>query len=133
VVPFDPGVYVFELTVIEGGAPSLPAYAVIEASWPGASVPVASAIAPPVAAVGDTVLLDGTSSRDGEGDPLRYRWTQVAGPWVLLEEAGTATPAFVPVAPGAYAFELEVDDGAVRSAPSRVVIEVGPTPPRRTP
>jgi hypothetical protein len=46
----------------------------------------------------------------------------VEGPWVAVRQGETAT--FSPPAAGVYAFELEVDDGAVRSAPARVEVVV---------
>jgi len=49
----------------------------------------------------------------------------VGGPWGVLEAPSAAVTAFEAPAPGTYAFELEVDDGAVRSAPARVSITVG--------
>jgi hypothetical protein len=39
-------------------------------------------------------------------------------------DAPGAVKMFRPHDPGAYAFELEVDDGRVRSAPARVEIDV---------
>jgi len=53
---------------------------------------------------------------------MRYRWTQVDGPWVVVNQGPVGS--FVPAAPGTYGFELEVDDGAVRSAPVRVNVVV---------
>jgi hypothetical protein len=70
--------------------------------------------------VGETVKLSGTASV-GAAD---WRWTQVEGPWVGLRQGATAS--FRPYAPGVYGFELEVNDGRVRSAPARVnVVVVG--------
>jgi Bacterial TSP3 repeat len=119
-VLFEPGSYEFELSVKEGGAVSLPARVRIEASSRAGPIPVAVATAWPTAKGGDLVLLDGRSSSGA----LRHRWTQVEGPWVAVHEGPVAW--FRPVAPGVYAFELEVDDGAVRSAPARVSVVVMP-------
>jgi hypothetical protein len=41
----------------------------------------------------------------------------------------TAVTTFRPPAPGTYAFELEVDDGATRSAPFRVEVQVAEAAP----
>jgi hypothetical protein len=68
---------------------------------------------------GHKVRLDGRASTG-----KRYRWTQVAGPWVALSDASSATPTFRPRLPGVYAFELEVEDGSTRSAPGRVSVDV---------
>jgi hypothetical protein len=65
------------------------------------------------------VFLDGRQSTGA----VNYRWTQVEGPWVTLsDQAAVAT--FRAHAAGRYVFELEVDDGAIRSAPARVEVNV---------
>lgn len=38
--------------------------------------------------------LDGSASRDPDGDALSFQWSQISGPTVTLENAETATPAF---------------------------------------
>lgn len=128
VVAFAPGVHEFEVTAIEDGAESEPARVRVTVSAPGAGVPLARATGPGAAEAGAIVRLDGSGSGDPEGDPLRFRWTQVSGPWVPLLDRATASPWFVPIQPGVYVFELEVDDGAVRSAPGQVAVLVT-TPP----
>ncbi len=115
VVPFAPGFYSFELAVAEGKAESVPAR-VSFAVAPRTGMPVAVATA---TAGKKTVVLDGRASLNA----LRWRWTQVAGPWVALQRAG-GLATFEPRAGGSYAFELEVDDGAARSAPARVSVTV---------
>jgi hypothetical protein len=127
-VPFVAGSYVFELVVKDGEAQSLPARVRVEARAGGLPIPVAIAAAPAVAAVGERVLLDGSASTGAAG----FRWTQVDGPWVVVEQVDGpwavveqgAVGAFTAPAPGRYAFELEVDDGQVRSAPARVNVTV---------
>jgi hypothetical protein len=118
VVLFEAGTYEFELSVKEGGAAGLPARVKVEARAAARSNPVAVATAAGTASVGELVLLDGRASAGA----VRHRWVQVEGPWVTIEQGAVAS--FVPRAPGAYAFELEVDDGAVRSAPARVNVVV---------
>lgn len=115
VVPFAPGAYAFDLTVVEGLAESTPARAAFAVA-PAGGMPVAAAR---VKAGGKKVVLDGRASRNA----LRWRWTQVAGPWVALERSG-GVASFEPRTGGSYAFELEVDDGAARSAPLRVAVTV---------
>jgi hypothetical protein len=133
VVPFAAGAHVFELTVLESDAESLPVRHVLLASAPGAGVPVAVAGGPASAEARSRVTLSGTGSDDPEGDPLRYRWTQVSGPWVALDDAASRSPTFTPEVEGTYGFELEVDDGAVRSAPAAVTVEVAPRAKGRAP
>jgi hypothetical protein len=59
---------------------------------------------------GLAVQLDGTGSRDPDGDDLRYYWTQVAGPEVALANPSGPTPGFTAVAPADYVFRLQVAD-----------------------
>ena len=91
---------------------------------------------PPVAAAGNdqtvnagvAVALDGSSSMDPNGDPLGYRWTQVGGPPVTLQNAQSADPTFISPAatPGqqVLTFQLVVNDGTVNSAADTVTIRV---------
>jgi bifunctional chitinase/lysozyme len=120
VVLFQPGAYEFELAVADAAGTSMPSRVRIEGRARGAAIPVAVASAPASAHVGDLVLLDAR----GSNNAMRYRWTQVAGPWVVVEQGSVGS--FVPKAAGTYGFELEVDDGAVRSAPVRINVVVTP-------
>jgi hypothetical protein len=118
-VPFAPGFYVFEVAATDGAAVSRPARVAFEARAGGRAIPRASAtvVGGSNVGVGQLVFLDGRASAGA----ARFRWTQVEGPWVLLsQQGGVAT--FHAYSPGTYAFELEVDDGTVRSAPARVEV-----------
>ncbi len=126
VVPFEAGSYVFELTVTEGAAAGVPARVRFDADQHGVVRPVAVASGPASVHANQPARLDGRGSSAG-GRPINYRWTQVAGPWVALDTGDPARPRFRARLPGAYAFELEVDDGAVRSAPARVSVDVLPS------
>jgi hypothetical protein len=119
VVPFAPGVYAFELTVHdETGAASAPALVRFDVA--GAKpLPVALASAPAHAAVGELVMLDGRASKGGS----QFHWTQLQGPWVVLDGAGKA-PVFTAADAGTYVFELVVEDDHVRSAPVTVSVNV---------
>lgn len=71
---------------------------------------------------GSLVTLDGTGSSDPDSDPLvTFSWSQIAGPGVILSNAGTATPSFTApaVGPGGQTltFQLTVSDGALPSVP----------------
>jgi hypothetical protein len=118
VVAFQPGAYEFELTVGDGTAASIPARVAFEARANGYPIPVAVASSPTSAKVGDKVVLSGAASTGAS----EWLWTQVEGPWVELRSGSTAS--FRPYAPGVYGFELEVNDGKVRSAPARVNVVV---------
>jgi hypothetical protein len=120
VVLFQGGSYEFELAVSDVSGSSVPARVRIEGRARGAAIPVAVANAPASAQVGDLVLLEGRASSAA----MNYRWTQVAGPWVVVNQGSMGS--FVPKAAGTYGFELEVDDGAIRSAPVRVNVVVTP-------
>lgn len=75
------------------------------------------------------VMLDGSRSRDADGDTLTYSWTSVrspAGSVFELNAASTARPTFVPMEYGIYVFELIVSDGYYLSEPSRVEVQVVP-------
>ncbi|HEY6004917.1 MAG TPA: hypothetical protein VIV57_18715 [Anaeromyxobacter sp.] len=128
VVPFEPGSFVFELDVSDDGGPGIPARIRLDAPEAGKALPVAKAAASPTARVRDLVALDGSRSLDPQGAMLRYRWTQVGGPWVALEGASSAVATFRTPLPGTYSFELEVDDGWRRSAPAAITVVVEPRP-----
>ena len=117
VVPFGAGSYEFELIVETGGTVGVPRRIRFDAAPVGKSLPKAVAVA--VRDGEGTWILDGRASAPAG---LRYRWTQVAGPWVALDGAASATPSFHARAGQRYAFELEVDDGSVRSAPALVMV-----------
>lgn len=115
---FEPGAYEFELTVREGEAVGVPVRVRLEARKDGKAIPVARVKAPASVRLGREVVLDGTGSTGAR----QYRWTQLGGPWVEL--GGAARETFKARAAGTYVFELEVDDGQVRSAPARVSVVV---------
>ena len=122
-VPFAPGFYVFEVAVKDAaGAESRPYRVAFEARASGRTLPQARATAPggAEAMVGQLVFLDGRASTGA----TQYRWTQVGGPWVAIAAQQAALTTFRPLVPGAYAFELEVGDGAARGAPARVEVNV---------
>jgi hypothetical protein len=111
---------VFEAAVKDGAAEGRPARVVFEARAGGAAIPQAHVTtAAGDAWVGQLVFLDGRSSTGA----ARFRWTQVAGPWVALSMQGSVA-TFRPLAAGVYAFELVVDDNTTRSAPARVEVNV---------
>lgn len=92
--------------------------------------PAADAGADRTVAAGTMVQLDGTSSRDPDGDQLTYAWTQTSGPAVTVSDAAGARPTFT--APGAgqtVTWSLVVSDGALSSPPDTVVVSTAAAPP----
>lgn len=77
-----------------------------------------------------TVFLDGSASIDPNGNPLIYKWTQIAGPPVTLSSAGARIPTFtapaVPRTPGSVQliFQLVVNDGTLDSAAKLTTVSV---------
>jgi hypothetical protein len=77
------------------------------------------------------IELDGSGSRDPEQDALKYAWTQVEGPEVVLSDPLAAKPYFRTSTPGTYLFQLVVSDGEIDSKPAlvRVIVERQNIPP----
>ena len=89
------------------------------------SPPVANAGSDQSVAVGATVTLDGSDSKDVDGDPLTYLWsldTVPTGSKATLANPTTRTPSFTVDKAGTYIIALVVNDGAVDSAPDYVVV-----------
>ncbi|MCD7897743.1 MAG: hypothetical protein LUG50_13885, partial [Planctomycetaceae bacterium] len=124
----EPGVYEFELVVVDSGIESAPALHRITVN-PGAEPPVAVVLAPERAIPGAIVRMDATRSYDPKGNPLIYRWRQTGGPavkdYIIEEHVGDAAPAFRPEAEGIYSFELIVSNGKLNSRSVEIDIFVG--------
>ncbi len=87
-------------------------------------VPVAEAGQDKTATLGSTVTLDGSLSKDPDGDAISYVWSQVSGPIVSLNSPNSANPSFVPTIAGAYVFSLKVYDGKDTSSADTVTVTV---------
>ncbi len=98
---------------------------------------VANVNKPPVADAGSdqtvngsvTVTLDGSASRDPDGNSLTYKWTSPTG--ITLSSTTVAMPTFI--APDvtqitSFTFTLIVNDGIVDSPSDQVIITVEPPP-----
>ena len=82
---------------------------------------------------GGIVLLNGTASRDPEGDQLTYLWNQSAGPDSQLLNSNSPYPTLLTSSipksdkPISLVFALTVDDGQISSKPDNVTIIIGET------
>ena len=94
--------------------------------------PVADAGEDRAVGPGDVVTLDGTASRDDDGDPLTFRWSQLAGPPAELDSVTAPRPTLtVPAATAGsvFTFLLSVTDGRGGSAIDVVNLIMPPLPP----
>jgi hypothetical protein len=117
--PTAGGRYAFQVRLVDGALRSPPAE--VEVFVAAGALPTASASAPPVVEVGVPVTLSSMGS-SGAGQ-LAYRWSQVRGPAAGLTRIDRDSATVVASQPGAYAFELSVDDGTAQSIPARVSFE----------
>ncbi len=113
------GDYVFQLIVADSQYSSEPDQVRV---YVGPNVlPVANAGDDRVWAAPGRITLDGSGSYDPDPvDHLRYSWTQVAGPSVVLDNPDSATPSFEAEPGEVYGFELTVSDGFGDSESSQV-------------
>ncbi|NDB46615.1 MAG: peptidase [Nitrososphaeria archaeon] len=76
---------------------------------------------------GDEVTLDG-SGTDPDGDALTYRWTQIDGPIVELDDATSQTPSFdtssITRSTGVLRFQLSVFDGFGGMARDTMIVKM---------
>lgn len=80
--------------------------------------PTASISGSASATVGTTVILDGSGSRDPEGQALSYRWelvTRPSGSQAVLDDASKVRASLLPDVAGAYVVRLVVNDGRADS------------------
>ncbi|MFC1587309.1 DUF2341 domain-containing protein [Planctomycetota bacterium] len=119
----QPGFYQFKLIVTdEQMQHSNPDLVNIIVNSNALGVPVADAGADITGTTGVPVLLDGSASHDPDDDDLGFRWTQIAGPIVSLNDPTSNTPQFTPVLSRVYEFELRVNDGRFISIPDRLYV-----------
>jgi len=118
---------VFQLVVHDGFVDSEPSHTRVTVLNNMNDQPVADAGADQVVNEGDVVYLDGTRSKDPNGDPLTYSWSVQEQTSVTLDDPTSATPTFVADVGGssqALTLVLIVNDGMMNSEPDRVLISV---------
>jgi hypothetical protein len=76
--------------------------------------PIADAGADQIEPAGTIIFLNGSNSSDPDGDSLSYAWTQVGGPNVTLDDAGSSQASFALPSEGVdgqiFSFQLTVKD-----------------------
>lgn len=121
------GDYVVKLVVSDGQLSSKADNVVVSVSKANAR-PTANAGKDQQVTAGAKVVLDGTGSRDADGDKLAYKWQIVSKPKnsrASLSNTSSAAPSFTPDVAGDYVVQLVVNDGSVDSAADQVVISAG--------
>ena len=123
-VPKSAGKYAFELVVNDGELDSTPA--AVEFAVKAPNQPPVAVIADVVACEpGEKIVLDGTASRDPDGEKLEYRWSQVSGPTAKFPWRGAGRAKVEVTLPkeGEYVFDLKVFDGKEWSEPRQVTVK----------
>ena len=94
----------------------------------GNTAPVANAGSDQIVQIGSVVTLDGSGSRDTDGDALTYTWslTTPAGSNATLSSSTVVRPSFSADAEGVYTATLIVNDGILDSVPDSATITAGP-------
>ena len=108
------------LVVSDGKSNSQPVTTTVTASTANAA-PVADAGAAQSVVTATVVTLDGSKSKDANGDALSYTWTlaeKPAGSAASLANANSRSPTFTADLAGNYVAQLIVNDGKVDSVPS---------------
>ncbi len=118
------GIYTVELVVNDGEEDSAPVRARIRSGVPNFA-PIANAGGGRRIRAGTAVSLDGSASRDEDGDPLTFMWRVGAAPGGSVAQVvggNTPMPVFTPDRAGTYGIELVVHDGTEPSPPSTVEV-----------
>lgn len=129
---FLPGVrgrYALKLTVSDGEASSSDTLLVSVGIT--ANAPVADPGSTVHIVLGETAMLDGSASRDSDGDPLEFSWRLVGvplGSTATIADRTAVRTGLTPDFAGTYTAELVVSDGFNVSVPAQVLVVVTPQP-----
>jgi len=88
----------------------------------GTSPPVADAGPNQIGVPAGTITLNGSNSRDPNGEQLTFQWVQITGPAVSLSAPNAAITTFSAAAGEAYAFRLTVRNTDNQSASANVTV-----------
>jgi hypothetical protein len=128
--PTAAGDYEIRLTVSDGRGGFGSDTVLITAVTPGTNLkPVADAGPDRSVFSGTSVALDGSGSRDPDGEILQFEWeifSQPPGGLAVLSASQTANPFFTPTANGSYTMRLTVRDLQAATATDTVIITVFP-------
>lgn len=129
---FIPGVrgrYALKLTVSDGEASSSDTLLVSVGIT--ANAPVADPGSTLRILLGETAMLDGSASRDADGDVLEFSWRLVGvplGSTATIADRTAVRTGLTPDLAGTYTVELVVSDGFNVSVPAQVLVVVLPQP-----
>ena len=87
--------------------------------------PIADAGPDQTVVLGGQVILDGSRSRDPDGNAVSFQWMVISRPsfsQATPSDPATMNPIFQPDSKGSYEVELKVSDGQEESAPNTVRI-----------
>jgi hypothetical protein len=90
--------------------------------------PIADVVADQIVKAGNTVTLDGSASKDPDGDPLTYLWEQTGGPSVEINDASTSISTFTAplnlLSDVVLTFKLTVSDSKNETDSANVNVKV---------
>lgn len=97
----------------------------------GNMAPVANAGPDQTMQMGTAMTLDGSMSKDADGNVLTFQWaltTKPIGSTAALSDPGAMRPTFTADLSGEYIAQLIVNDGTVSSTPDTVIIKTSTLP-----
>ncbi len=123
-IPYEAGIYQFQLVVFDGQTYSSPDEVMVTVNALN-KIPTAAAGPDQEGYLNESITLDGSGSTDPDGSTLQYEWSQEEGPeLVTLNVPSSPRPIFEPLVSGLYKFRLVVSDGQNYSAPDYVTVTI---------